>query len=651
MDISSKDLTSLKEEIYKELRKLEQKFDFKINSQSEELSEISIKSNEKMDLIISKNTEILTQFSTQKFKLDKLNEFDSFSNKINDMVISHELRIKKSLSEIEDMKAKYDKAINDNLIVQGFIGNSSKFKNLSEYITFNINEVSRIKIEKDLLKRESKELKSKMDSVMKNLLNIGETAMLHCKEYTDNRQKNMENLVDGKLTNIDNKNLEFRLNILTNLKKLEEDFGKKFDEMLKMKNELNELMENKFKEINDLYNNLKIDVENNSSEIKNNKDEIQNIKSEIKNIKEEIKNISQSILDINNKYRYNNINMRRSMNINMSKNRNNINPIKFQQRKSIPNIPEIKTLNNLMKQLSLSNKTFENDISKKNTIYSPKKIKKPDININTVPKNSICLNVDKKNEDNSSNSSSSSLFSNKKSVDEEENKKNTSTLKLFEKMASSCEVEKNPETKNEDVIKEIDNSSCVSKKLKCTNINHIEISAKKNEERKIIPNENKLNILNQINKLSYFKNVKKPTNKEPLVNYKLKYNFISLGSNLNIPRNSYNNNLYTLNSKKTQKIRKVNLDLALTDVFKTYKNKKREKEKGGIVGEIPIKMSPAFGRTSYGYFDKKDNLKHKSISNNKNFIRNSFSDLSKECNNNCKGKKNKLHPDKLFKSV
>ena len=651
MDINSKDLTSLKEEIYKELRKLEQKFDFKINSQSEELSEISIKSNEKMDLIISKNTEILTQFSTQKFKLDKLNEFDSFSNKINDMVISHELRIKKSLSEIEDMKAKYDKAINDNLIVQGFIGNSSKFKNLSEYITFNINEVSRIKIEKDLLKRESKELKSKMDSVMKNLLNIGETAMLHCKEYTDNRQKNMENLVDGKLTNIDNKNLEFRLNILSNLKKLEEDFGKKFDEMLKMKNELNELMENKFKEINDLYNNLKIDVENNSSEIKNNKDEIQNIKSEIKNIKEEIKNISQSILDINNKYRYNNINMRRSMNINMSKNRNNINPIKFQQRKSIPNIPEIKTLNNLMKQLSLSNKTFENDISKKNTIYSPKKIKKPDININTVPKNSICLNVDKKNEDNSSNSSSSSLFSNKKSVDEEENKKNTSTLKLFEKMASSCEVEKNPETKNEDVIKEIDNSSCVSKKLKCTNINHIEISAKKNEERKIIPNENKLNILNQINKLSYFKNVKKPTNKEPLVNYKLKYNFISLGSNLNIPRNSYNNNLYTLNSKKTQKIRKVNLDLALTDVFKTYKNKKREKEKGGIIGEIPIKMSPAFGRTSYGYFDKKDNLKHKSISNNKNFIRNSFSDLSKECNNNCKGKKNKLHPDKLFKSV
>ena len=651
MDISSKDLTSLKEEIYKELRKLEQKFDFKINSQSEELSEISIKSNEKMDLIISKNTEILTQFSTQKFKLDKLNEFDSFSNKINDMVISHELRIKKSLSEIEDMKAKYDKAINDNLIVQGFIGNSSKFKNLSEYITFNINEVSRIKIEKDSLKRESKELKSKMDSVMKNLLNIGETAMLHCKEYTDNRQKNMENLVDGKLTNIDNKNLEFRLNILTNLKKLEEDFGKKFDEMLKMKNELNELMENKFKEINDLYNNLKIDVENNSSEIKNNKDEIQNIKSEIKNIKEEIKNISQSILDINNKYRYNNINMRRSMNINMSKNRNNINPIKFQQRKSIPNIPEIKTLNNLMKQLSLSNKTFENDISKKNTIYSPKKIKKPDININTVPKNSICLNVDKKNEDNSSNSSSSSLFSNKKSVDEEENKKNTSTLKLFEKMASSCEVEKNPETKNEDVIKEIDNSSCVSKKLKCTNINHIEISAKKNEEKKIIPNENKLNILNQINKLSYFKNAKKPTNKEPLVNYKLKYNFISLGSNLNIPRNSYNNNLYTLNSKKTQKIRKVNLDLALTDVFKTYKNKKREKEKGGIIGEIPIKMSPAFGRTSYGYFDKKDNLKHKSISNNKNFIRNSFSDLSKECNNNCKGKKNKLHPDKLFKSV
>ena len=644
MDINSKDLTSLKEEIYKELRLLEQKLDSKIKMQSTELTEISTKTNEKMNSIISKNAEIFSIISVQKLKIDKLNEFDSFSNKINDMIVSHELRIKNSSDEIAEIKTKYEKMTNENLIVPGLVGKSSQYKNLSEYLSFNSIEVSKIKIEKDSLKKEAKDLRLKMDSLMKNLLTVGESAKLHCKEYTDSRQKFLEDLVNEKLSNVENKNLEFRLNVLTNTKKIEEDFSnlnKKFDELLKMRSEINELMENKFKEINDKYDNLKIEVENNVTETKKSKNEIQNNKNEIQNIKNDIKSINQSINDINNKFL--NSNMRRSTNLNISKNSNSNNPLnrfQFQQRKSIPNIPEIKTLENMMKQLSLNNKPLENDENKTSKIYSPRKTKKSELN--TIDNNNACLNYDKKSED---NSNSSSFSKEKKSSDEEENKNDNSTLKLFEKMATSYEAEKRTERKNEDLIQKIENHSCNNKSVKNINNNRIDISTQKNEEKRIIPNENKINILSQINKLNLFKNKKKEINKETLINY----NFVSLGSDINIPKINYNN-IYTLSSKKTHKLRKINLESALTDVFNTYRIKKKEKVAGGYIGEIPIKMTPAFGRTSYGYFDKKENLKLKDINKKKKFVRNNFSDLS-GYNTHNNGKKYMLHSDKLFKSV
>ena len=60
------------------------------------------------------------------------------------MVVTHDLRIKNNMDEILQMKLKYDRIISDNLYVSGFIGPTCQFKNLSEYLFYNISEFSKV---------------------------------------------------------------------------------------------------------------------------------------------------------------------------------------------------------------------------------------------------------------------------------------------------------------------------------------------------------------------------------------------------------------------------------------------------------------------------------------------------------------------------
>ena len=96
----------------------------------------------------------------QKLKLDKIAELESFKNKVDDKIITHEVRINNNLDEILRIKLRYDKIISENLYVSGFIGGACQFKNLSEYLSYNISEVSKLKTEKESNKKRNKGFKS-----------------------------------------------------------------------------------------------------------------------------------------------------------------------------------------------------------------------------------------------------------------------------------------------------------------------------------------------------------------------------------------------------------------------------------------------------------------------------------------------------------
>ena len=126
MDFSI-EIVHLKEELFKELRELESKFLNMFVKKSSEIEDKNKSSLEKIDAMMRKSEQMFNSINNQQMKLEKIGEFESFKNKINDMIISHEFRIKNISKDLENMKFKYDREIIQNLSVPGYVGPSCQF--------------------------------------------------------------------------------------------------------------------------------------------------------------------------------------------------------------------------------------------------------------------------------------------------------------------------------------------------------------------------------------------------------------------------------------------------------------------------------------------------------------------------------------------
>ena len=105
--IQNDDFVQFKEEIYKKLRLLENKFSSDFNSKIS-----NVNSNfDKLDLKIKVNSQninsLFDMVSKQNFDFQKINQFDDFKNKIDETFASQQVQYKSLLHEISNMKDKY----------------------------------------------------------------------------------------------------------------------------------------------------------------------------------------------------------------------------------------------------------------------------------------------------------------------------------------------------------------------------------------------------------------------------------------------------------------------------------------------------------------------------------------------------------------
>ena len=98
-------------------------------------------------------------------KLEKLDTFEKFKNKAESALLSQNIRLNKSFETISEMKAKYDKIFIENLTIPGFVGHSSKYKNISEYIIHNIKEGNKNEKQYNELNNEVISLKQKVENL------------------------------------------------------------------------------------------------------------------------------------------------------------------------------------------------------------------------------------------------------------------------------------------------------------------------------------------------------------------------------------------------------------------------------------------------------------------------------------------------------
>ena len=301
--------TFTKEEFFQKMNEFEEKWmkmlDIKDSQIQKEIT--TIKENS-LDLM-KKSQIIIDNYSTEKIYESKVNELESFKNKVNDMLITHEVRINNNIKEISNISNKYEKMIADNLYIPGYIGPACQYKNLSEYITYNMSEVSKLRSEKDGLKIEQKDYKSKMDNFMKQMMILNDNNLIRSKEYTNSKQKDYELLIEGKLQPLNDKVFRFYELSSQSQSKVEKEiniFRNEIEKILKIKEELIKIINDKEQEIKNNLETANKKIVMNIQDIGINKNHIKELKDKVNELNEFYTKINSSIGDINKEI--NNIN-------------------------------------------------------------------------------------------------------------------------------------------------------------------------------------------------------------------------------------------------------------------------------------------------------------------------------------------------------
>ena len=295
------ELMQFKDEMLKNLREMERKIMTKVNKNQQDFSTDLMEITKSVNSIKENNNSIIDSITEQKLSLDKITTIESELKKFNSNLKSQEKKLNDSIIEISYIRERSEKSLSDSLCVPGIIGKNCRFNSFNDYIINNMNEINKLKSEKDFNKKESKELKQKLEQGIKSLSNLVDTFINRSKLYTDGTKKALIDLIDTKITELDAKNLE----LLAKLCKIDNDIEQK---MKNFGDDLDELNKNKTEQIQnveDKLNKMNTHIEEIDKGIKETKEEINHVKNnEEKYMNEiyEIKNNFNGFFKSDNNY-------------------------------------------------------------------------------------------------------------------------------------------------------------------------------------------------------------------------------------------------------------------------------------------------------------------------------------------------------------
>ena len=452
--------------------------------------------------ITESNSKLMGTVTTFQMNFDKFKELEFFKNKVDSMLITHEIRINNNNEEVSSMRAKYDRALMDNLLVPGYIGPSSTYKNIGDYIMHNIADIAKLKNDYDAMKNIFKDVKTKSDSSLKNMLNLTEALVKRCNDYTNAQIKDVKNLIYDKYQALEEKEGEMK----DIVKKYQEEEKNKLSTLDVFKLDIMSILETRTSESKKSQDELLF------SEINKNNTFIENytrniIEDKLKNVENNIKDIEKEISKLKLFNRKNNTSPSINKNATeekLHKNKSNQNLLKGKMNyfNDIPNktLKNVKAMSAINKKMikkisdncdkSLENILFE-EIEKDNKRKKEEK-EIPDIvlkhkeakflllknnqsqsqsqkfgknNINEIKteraKNIMGLKIlNKKRENSQRNSESFSLIQKNDNLDEENTKKNIYDINnKSENYNSNIKIKMNENNKDNDTIEPNDKNT------------------------------------------------------------------------------------------------------------------------------------------------------------------------------------------------
>jgi len=289
--MSNKENILFKNEVLNKIRELESKFFTEISRKNAEINYNLTTFNEKVNSILDSNKKMIESVTSQKFNFEKIKELESRIKYIDEAITTHDIKINFITSEIEKMRFRYDKIISENILIPGYIGAGCNFKNLKDFIVSSMADIKKLKDEKDLIKREENELKSRVESKMKNITSMVEYNSKRIKDYSYTKEHEIESMLDDKFKSYkekslqsDKKLIEIQNNLEEKIKEISHEIGK----INNKKSDINSFISDRFEEINKKEEEINQKLFLAFYEVK----EFQKMK---KDLSEEIKNIYSKI--------------------------------------------------------------------------------------------------------------------------------------------------------------------------------------------------------------------------------------------------------------------------------------------------------------------------------------------------------------------
>lgn len=670
--MSNDEYKALKEELLKEIHELEQKTNFQITLKNQELNEKCKKYFEEFNTMNEKNKSLLNSLSLQKINLEKINDFDNFRKKMESMIITHEIRINNSIKDIKEIQFKLGKEISENLSVPGYVGPSCKYKTISNYISTNINEIDKIKNENEIFKKDIKEIKKKLEETIKTVITLVDGSNSKCIEYIDRKNTKIEENMKKIIEEFSDKIINFKSLLMTQekIKELNENMLIKYQSNNYNKTEVDDIIKNvinnfeiklenfKLNYDDEINNLIKISSEKLEAEIKENNNPINEIKNKIAKMVEiqnqlmkndiSLKNLIKNYKE-NNSYNNNKIpsittsfNNNRKLTLKEEEKYINFrNNNRLEKNKTIDSLEEVKNKNNYLpsepspfrekaKIIKINKSYFNNnEMNKKdlnnNNISINDKIKQDNI-YNTISEDNKSSNNDynykldlsnfKSDLSNNINESikkdiNNSPYKAKLINTENENKNKTIDAK------STSLLKKNLHNNNIIIKKQKNNQNIIPNKfsfgMRNPEVVVENIDSNKNYKEFLVKDEDKEDESDKNNEKQiigdYFPDREKKF--EILNNKKRGYSLHKLASvNFDEKVNKLFPNIKSFSNKNLGNIIKKPKSSVVKNVF-YQKFQMNNILKDNLSIDIPVKITSAFGRTSYTFYDKKeDGINH-----------------------------------------
>ena len=376
---TKQDYLQFKNDILKDIRNLDKKLSDQIKKQNDLYDLTFTELIKKLKKLERENNVSSYNIIEIKTKLNGFNDFFTFRQNVDNRIYEHEMKIKIIFDEISRIKAKYDRIIEDNLIMPGIIGINSKFKNLGDYINYINKEIPKVK---NLTEEQNKiifEIKKSFDLMPKTLVNMVDASAKQCNGYTEQIQKEIKNYIGIKLKEFNEKVMEIKVEYLDNKKQFEEKANILDDEIKQYMNIRNEIISS----VGEKIKKLKEREKEKDQKIKKLIKELDEFKNKKRKQDEQIYNNTQLINEIKHrllkiKDRNNNSNEKTPN----SENSNNNSINYYNHLQKIKNINQNQFVQPFTEKIS--NNAF--DINHK--LYSEERIHKGDYNINR-PKESL----------------------------------------------------------------------------------------------------------------------------------------------------------------------------------------------------------------------------------------------------------------------